>query len=126
MARKPKITFSKMENQPTLGTGQITIYVNGEPYAEIMKESDLTADALHLEHMGEEIRERHGERLFRPSEFTIETYIVGFGEQCAWGEGWSGEREFSVSDYDGARAALSAAKQWVRDEFGRESWFDDD
>jgi len=112
MARKPKITFSNMENQPTLGAGQIAIYVDGVPGGEILKESDLTSEARDAD---------ASQRLFSPSEFTIETYIVGYGEQ-GWDGNWQFETEFQVSDYDGARAALSAAKQYAREYFDEVSY----
>tara|TARA_R110000824_G_scaffold252429_1_gene441215 strand:- start:4264 stop:4839 length:576 start_codon:yes stop_codon:yes gene_type:complete len=110
--RKPKITFSNMENQPDLGTGHIGVYVDGVPRGEILKESDLTSEAGDTD---------ASQRRIRPSEFTIETYIVGYGEQ-GWDGNWQFETEFQVSDYDGARAALSAAKQWVRDELSYDEY----
>ena len=101
MARKPKITFSKMDQDPSEGTGHITIYVGGERRGWIDKESTYEDIGLTTS-------------VFK---YTADSY-----EAVVWRRYEEDDRTaetidgvFQVSDYDGPRAALAAAKQWTRD-----------
>jgi hypothetical protein len=97
-----KIVFHKMEQDTANGTGtiRITLGRQGENHGWIEKESTYTY------------------RGYRGYKFTASSY-----EATAWGAlplvgdqpAPDFTRVFLVSDYNGPRAALAAAKQWVRE-----------
>ena len=92
---KNRVTFSKMDHDPREGTGTIDIHLDGEYRGHIEKESEA-------EEVGS---------VSYAWKYTAYSYTV----TCFLGEDDDLERCFAVSDYNGPRAALAAAKQWARD-----------
>ncbi len=104
MSAAAKIIFHKMEQDTANGTGtiRITLGRQGENHGWIEKESDYTDVGITT----------------AVYKFTAYSY-----EATAWGglplvgdhpaPGFT--RVFEVSDYNGPRAALAAAKQWARE-----------
>jgi hypothetical protein len=102
MARKSRVTFSKMV-QATEGGGDLTIYVDGERRGWIEKESD-----------GYDVGSIQCSYVYKASN-----YVAVVWEKDSAADD-SLEKNFEVSDYNGPRAALAAAKQWARDTLGGE------